>query len=200
MKRSVRIFCTLAVVLSVAAFGVAAWAATPPMSVTINRSGHAVLEGTIASISGSTIMVNSWGGQWSVDTASAKLVRRFGGASNIGEFIAGDQVTITGTAGASAWQIKAKTIKNLSIQQLNVSPTGLISNTNVSNNTFDLTTGGKTPKTYHVLVTAATKLTIKGKTAVFSDLKESMTARVWGVLNRNNSDLSATKVNVTKTP
>jgi len=58
-------------------------AAAAPMSININSKGVASLQGTIASISGTTLTINSWGGAWNIDASTAKIVRRFGGTANL---------------------------------------------------------------------------------------------------------------------
>jgi hypothetical protein len=171
------------------------------MSVQVNRPGNAKLEGTIASISGTTIVVNSWGGQWNIDTSTAKLQRRFGGASSLSEFAVGDQITINGTASTSTnWTIIAKQVRDETIQQRNVNPTGTISNLNVTGKTFTLTTSGKNSKTYNVTTTDTTKFINATSTITINDLQNTQTVRVNGVINRNDLNITAAKVTAIRMP
>src|SRR5438094_410119 len=85
-------FAAAAMLLTTAAFaednsGKNNNAANPGMSVNINPSGKASLRGIMDSVGTSSISVKSWGGLWTINIGSnTKLVRRFGGASNLSEF------------------------------------------------------------------------------------------------------------------
>ncbi len=168
-------------------------ATTPKVSmrVTISPAGNANLEGTVASISGSILNVASWGGTWSVDTSSAKLLRRFGAASSLSEFQAGDAVAVTGTASQSgSWAITAKQVRNSSIQMKNAAFSGIISNLSGSNFTLTTTSRGAVA----VTVNSDAKVYLNGKASTVSSLANGMSATISGVWNRNESTVAASKI------
>jgi len=149
------------------------------------------MEGKLASISGTNLTVTSWGGNWNVDASSAKLARRFGGASNLTEFLAGDSLTIIGTvATTSSWTIKAKAVRNEFIQVKNANFSDTISNLSASG--FTLTT---TKQTIQVTVDSNTKVRLDNKTSTFASLTNGMTAQVKGVWNRTQSTVMASNIN-----
>lgn len=176
----------------IAPVAIAQTTTTPQMAVTINKNGKVTLTGTIASISGNTLSVASWGGQWSVDATSAKIVRRYGGTSSLSEFQNGDQVAVQGTAAQSGWTITATNIRNNSIQTRNASFSGTISNFNASNQTFTLGTTARGNVT--ISVSGSTTILLGGKQAAFSSLANSPRATVSGIWGRNQSTVIASKI------
>ncbi len=165
-------------------------AAKPSMRVVIGPAGNANLEGTISSVSGSTLNVASWGGTWSVDTSSAKLVRRFGGTSSLSEFQTGDSVAVTGTALTSGWVITAKQVRDNSIQVKNAAFSGTISN--LSGSSFTLTTTSR--GAVSVTVNSDAKVYVDGKVSSVSALANGMRATISGVWDRNQSTVNASRV------
>lgn len=162
----------------------------PFMSISALRTGNVKLEGTLVSASGSTLTVASWGGNWSVDASSAKLLRRFGGSSTPSEFQAGDQLIVWGSMQTGAWSIAAKQIQDYSIQVRNVSPYGTVSN--VSATGFTLTTSNS--KVYQVTLGSNVVVVINGKKSTESSIVNGSKAQVSGVLDRNLSTITATRV------
>ncbi len=162
------------------------------MMVQINASGHATVSGAVAAVQNTSFTVTSWGGVWTINLgSSAKIVRRFGGTSNLSEFAPGDYVTITGTANQSAsWTIDADTVRNMSIQTRNAYFSGTISNLNGT--TFTLTTQAR--GNIAVTVPSDAKVMVNGQTSSASSLMNGMTAVVSGVWDRNQSTVSATNV------
>jgi hypothetical protein len=158
--------------------------------ISAERNGNVKLVGTLKSISGNSLTVTSWGGDWIVDASSAKLIRRLGGTSNLSEFQAGDQLSIQGTVLTSGWSVTAKKIQNLSIQVKNADFSGTISALNVSARTFILKTAKRGD--LQVSVNSDAKIYInKDKAAQLSDLSNGMIARIKGVWNRNASTVLA---------
>jgi hypothetical protein len=167
---------------------------TQVSSISIERNGNTRLMGIINSVSGTSLSIASWGGTWTVDASSAKLLRKYGGASSISEFQNGDSVTVSGIASMSSLSIVAKHVQDTSIQSKNVNPSGTISN--ISGTSFTLTTSSKS---YQVSTDSSTKITINGKASSFTNLAPSVVARVQGVLDRNNSSIKATRIEQTST-
>lgn len=164
------------------------------MSVMINASGRAQLNGTVVSVASTSVVVKSWGGNWTVDTSGpdVKILRRFGGASNLAEFVAGDYVSVLGTVSDSAtWTIVAKNVRDMSIQARNASFTGTISNLN--GNSFTLSTKGR--GNVAVTLAADAKISIVGSTSTgAAALANGMTVGVSGVWDRTQSTVTANRV------
>ncbi len=162
----------------------------PHIEVSIGAQGNVTLVGTVSAISGKTLSVSSWGGVWTVDTTNAKLVRRFGGESNLAEFKVGDKVTVHGTATTSSLAITAKSVQNETIQAKGVNPIGTISN--VTATSFTLST--RDGKTYSVTTDSSTKITLNKATTTLAGLLTSVAVRVDGVINRNDNSILASRV------
>ena len=171
--------------------GIAAPSASP-MTISVSARGAMRLEGTLASVSGTMLTVNSWGGAWNVDASNAKLMRRFGSAANVSEFQQGDIMVVLGTAGQSGWAVTARSVRDLSLQERNVHPVGTVSN--ASGMAFTLTTAAG--KSYQVTGEASTTIMMAGKTASWSDVVNGVRVEVWGVLDRLEQTLSATRIRI----
>lgn len=168
-----------------------------PMTLTVSASGRAMLRGTLKSVGTASITVTSWGGDWVVNIGSdAKLTRRFGGASNLSELQAGDNVQVNGSINQSAaWTVDAKTVKDNSIQARNADFTGTISG--LSGSAFALATQSR--GNVNVTVNSDAKITVNGATSTVAGLQNSMRVQVKGVWDRNQSTVMASRV-VARTP
>lgn len=168
--------------------------ASSTMEVSINKSGHAKLVGTLSAVSGSTLTINSYGGAWTIDTSKAKLIRRFGAASSVAEFQIGDLVTINGEISTGAWTITAKEVRDESIKARNSNPIGVLSNLNTVAGTFTLT--NKAGKVFQISTASSTPIRLNSKSgpATLTDLSNGMTVQVWGVENTGQSTIAATRV------
>ena len=164
------------------------------MALTVSASGKVMLRGTLQSVGTNSIVVTSWGGSWTVNIGSdAKLVRRFGGASSLSEFQAGDDIQVNGAISrAAAWTVDAKIVKDNSIQARNADFTGTISGLNGS--AFTLTTPRRGD--IKVTVNADAKITVNGKAATVSDLANGQRVRVKGVWDRTQSTVAASNASV----
>ncbi len=165
--------------------------ATPAMMITINQNSKGRIAGTVASVSASTLSVNSWGGVWVVDISNAKLVRRYGGTASISEFQKGDGVVVSGTVSGSGFAVTATEVQNTSIQTRNVNPSGTVSN--VTSDGFTLTAKSAT---YSVIVGSNTTINLNGKKTTAADITNGVKVQVWGVLDRTQSIITATRVNI----
>ena len=166
--------------------------ATPAMMISVSTHGSMKLEGTLASVSGTTLTINSWGGVWTVDASGAKLLRRFGGAASVSEFKQGDAMIVLGTAQQSGWAVTAKSVRDMSIQERNVRPIGTVSG--LSGTGFTLTTAAG--KSYQVSAEASTTIVMSGKSGSWANLANGVRVEVWGVLDRLEQTLSATRIRV----
>ena len=167
----------------------------PQLSVNIERNGNIKLVGKLTAVSGTNLTVQSWGGNWSVDASGAKIVRRFNGEASFAEYQIGDTVTVWGEASANALTVKAKMVKDESIQKRGADFVGVISGITASSTTsFTLTTQNK--GALLITVNAATKISINGVLAsTTAGLANGMYAQVAGVWDTNNSTVIATSVN-----
>jgi len=117
--------------------------------VSINSLGAIHLKGTVSSISGSTLLVSSWGGTWSVDSSKAKITPSIGETSNLSLIKTGDVVTVSGTASKTGLSVIATMIHDNFINEKDEDKDnikkksnfkGIISNLNASAGTFTLLT------------------------------------------------------------
>lgn len=65
----------------------------PPIVVTIDANGHALVRGKLVSVSGTSLTVKSWGMQFTVDASKAQIT---GSVKDISSFVAGDVVGVQG--------------------------------------------------------------------------------------------------------
>jgi len=80
-----------------------------PMMLQIEPKGNALLRGTINSVASNSLVVKSWGGNWTVNfSSSTKLM-----PNDIAQFKVGDFIGVQGTVNqASSWTIDATLIRN----------------------------------------------------------------------------------------
>ncbi len=167
------------------------------MMVQFNSNGKGQLSGTVAAMQSGSFTLNSWGGVWNINVASStKIIRRFGGTSNLPEFAVGDAVLVSGTVSTTtSWAVNAAKVQNMSIQTRNASFNGTISN--LSGSSFTLTT--KSRGGVKVTVNTDARVMVNDKTGAVSDLANGMTATISGVWDRTQSTVMASKV-VARTP
>lgn len=167
------------------------------MEVVIGPKGNVKLAGTIASISGNTVMVTSWGGSWTVDATGAKFTRKAGGTSGLSEMKAGDRVMVNGSMQTSGFAVNAKVIHNESIHAIASNKVGTVSNLDATAGTFTLTTREGTA--LKVTTNADTKFWLGKASSTISaltGLSATSTVRVDGVINREAGTIIAQKVQI----
>lgn len=100
--------------------------ATPPLTpkvqqvVEINPAGRALLRGTVVSVGSGSLVVKSWGGNWTVNVTDATEVipKATGTSADLSKFSAGDFVGVNGSIiEGQAWTIEAKVLRNWTIRQ-----------------------------------------------------------------------------------
>lgn len=162
------------------------------MSVELNRFGRGRLSGTIASVSGTTIGVNSWGGTWNIDISSARLIGASGGNPTIlaSQLQVGDFVVANGTAGTSGWTFAATLFRDMSLVQATTA-WGVISNPTSTGFAF---TRNVTGVVYQVIFAPGVNIFVNGQTATAADLMSGMKARVRGSINNNTMTIVADEV------
>jgi len=165
----------------------------PAMVLNVNANGKVLLRGTIDTVGTNSITVKSWGGSWTVNTASGTQVFPEGSLS---QFAAGDFVGVRGTVNQSAsltidatmvrdWTVRGtiktnqQDIKNIikSLSPRNWQGTA----SNLSANSFTLTVDG-TAYTVNLAANAevVNKVFVK---LPFADIKQGDMVRVWGPLS-----------------
>lgn len=169
----------------------------PALEVKIEQNGNVKLGGTIASISGNTLTINSWGGVWTVDAANAKFTRKAGGVSSLTEMKVGDRVMVAGSMQATGLALTAKIVHNESIHAIASNKVGTVSNLNSGAGTFTLTTREGTA--LQVTTNTNTKFWVGTSTSTIASLagiSATTTVRVDGVINKDAGTVLASKVQV----
>ncbi len=159
----------------------------------INPSGHVSLVGTLKSVATSSLVVTTWGGDWTVNTGSAKMIRRSGGSSALSEMRAGDEIRLNGKINASSsFTIDATVLRNQSIQAKNAEFSGTVSNLNSASSSFTLSTRKRGD--VKVVVNSDARILVNGTSSQISALANGMFAEVRGIWDRSQSDVQASRV------
>lgn len=91
-------------------------AQAPEMSVSINGNGQARIAGKVVSVSSSTLVVSSWGGNWTVNLASDAMLQNRSGKISLADIKVGDNVVVSGKASATAGLVLTGTVvKDMSL-------------------------------------------------------------------------------------
>lgn len=181
--------------------------------VTADRIGNIRLEGIVTAVTTSpvgtatsttsTITVNSWGGDWTVNMGPTSTVRRIDlTTTDKGEVQIGDRVIILGkTFSNQTTTVDGTRLQDRSIARRAI--TGNISNVDTASGTFTLTV--TTTPTTSVAIAVQPKLV--GTTTVSgfgltspSQLTDGMIAQVTGDLNRSQQLMFATVIRVRSVP
>lgn len=87
------------------------------MSVSINQGGQARIEGKVVSFSGNTLVVSSWGSNWTATfAADAQVQARLGGKLPIAAIKAGDDVILSGKVAANnMFVVTSPAVRDLSL-------------------------------------------------------------------------------------
>jgi hypothetical protein len=79
------------------------------MVLEIGPAGNVLLRGTVSAVNGSTLTVKSWGGDWTVNAASAQMMP----TASATQFEVGNFVGVQGAINTGApWTIDAKLVRN----------------------------------------------------------------------------------------
>src|SRR3989344_1839669 len=168
-----------------------------PMIVQIGPEGKTLLRGTVSAVAASSIIVKTWGGDWTVNIGSSTQLTPGGSMS---QFKVGDFVGVQGMASTSGtFLIDATLVRNWTAketeqnnkQEINklmkeVSPRnweGTASNTNAAGTSFTLTIDGVA---YTINVAANAKVVNRSYFTIgLGDIKNGDTVRVWGPSSNN---------------
>jgi Domain of unknown function (DUF5666) len=165
--------------------------------VRVNMHGNAtstrasLISGTVASVSGNSIMLTgSKGASYSVDATNAKLVRRFGAAMQLSDIQTGDVLLVTGVVNGTS--VAAKTIRDQSLQAHNGTFNGTVSAVNGSGFTLQSKQRGN-----QTINTTSSTVFKKGTaSSSLSDIAVGQTVTVSGVWDRTNSNVTASRVTI----
>lgn len=168
------------------------------LEVHINDNGKVLVRGAkVTAVSGTTITAETlFAGSsisWVVDaSATPKVIRRYGGNSSVSEIAIGDFISFNGTLSATgAWNVKATSLKDWSIQVKNSSFSGTISS--ITGTSFVL--GTESGKSVTVNTDVNTKITHGDQTVAFSSLVVGdKVVKTEGLYNNNTSTLQAKTV------
>lgn len=172
-------------------------AKTQPMVLQVNRNGRVLMRGTVASISGGVLTVNSWGGTWTVNVGSSTKVMPAAAAGDISQFHTGDFVGVEGTVSQNAGlTIDASLVRDWSerqalgqetkqnvqeakqVRQANRPRDFVGTASNVSGSSFTLTVGGTA---YTVNVAANAEVVSRNWLKLpLGSIQANDNVRVWG--------------------
>lgn len=86
------------------------------MVIHINQSGQARIEGKVVSVSGNTIVVSSWGGNWTATfAADAQVQAAKGGKLPLSAVKVGDDVILAGKVAANSMVVTQPVLRDLSL-------------------------------------------------------------------------------------
>ena len=174
------------------------------LEVHISDNGKVLVRGAkVTGISGTTInaetVISGSSIAWVVDaSATPKVIRRYGGNSSVSEIQIGDIISFGGSlSGAGAWNVKATSLKDWSIQVKNSSFSGSI--TSISGSSFVLDIGNG--KSVTINTDANTKIMKADQGIAFSSLVVGdKISKTEGLYNNNTNTLLAKSIRVYVNP
>jgi hypothetical protein len=126
-------------------------------------------------------------------TADTKIVRKYNGTSDLGEFLVGDSIEVRGTLSNDvANTIAATRIKNVSIQRVGGTFKGKVLITSCGTNSFTFKPDERTEQT--VYFTTATKFTRGGEKIGCTNLVANERAKIIGVWRKSSNRIDADRV------
>lgn len=173
------------------------------LEIHITDKGKVLVRGAkVASISGNTINTTiTWGSaifNWAVVTdSSTEFVRRYGGASGVSEISVGDFISFQGaldTSVASPITVKAKIVKDWSIQKVRATFYGIVKSVDATAKSFVLASEDKGDIT--VMVSDSTKIKKGSGTGVFADIAIGAKVTAAGLFNNLSKVLEANEIKI----
>lgn len=152
-----------------------------------------IFTGKVTAVSGNSITMTSGGNTVTIDASNAKLVRRFGATLQLSDIQVGDTLAVTGNLSGSV--ITAKTIRDISLQARFGAFVGTVSA--IGSGNFTLQSKRRGSQTINL--TSTTIIKLGSQTASSSALAVGETVTVFGVWDRTNSNVTASRV-VIKVP
>lgn len=157
--------------------------------------------GTDGTATGTTMVVNTWGGNWTVQIATNTRFQRENSTNvNSGVIQAGDRVVIVGQVRDTNSQIiQATRIRDRSVQRLTIN--GTVTGVDAAGSSFAMTgTFAGTSTLINVRQPPNATTTVSGSgVTTFGGIAEGMRVRVTGDLNKSQATLFAQSVSVTAT-
>jgi hypothetical protein len=158
-------------------------------------AGSKTFTGTVTGFSGNQIIFSTASAaKYAADTGSAQLSRKNGAVMLFPEILVGDKIEVKGTLWGDN-SISASSVRNLSLYTHTGTFTGKISTINTADSSFVMASKTYGNQTIHT--NNFTSYTKNGSGATFKDLVLGMTAKVKGVWDRNNTNITATTINGT---
>lgn len=147
------------------------------------------LKGTISSIGGSSIVVSTDGGTYTVNiTGDTKLLKRFGGEATLSEFVVGHTVQVVGKwTDENKTTVDARLIRNVSIQKRFGVFTGSVISVGGDNFVLETKRGNQT-----VYVGSAKIVNRKGETITLADIMAGHKVRAKGMWDNTNNMVTET--------
>ncbi len=171
--------------------------------VHITQKGHTLARGAkVTSISGNTInAVSGWESaslNWAVVAdSSAEIIRRHGGKGSLSEVSVGDIISFQGTMDptiASPLTVKAKIIRDFSVQKITATVNGTIKSVNASTTSFVI--NDEKLGDIAVSVGSTTKITYGNQPGTFANILVNARAMVSGLYNSALKTLQADAVKI----
>lgn len=141
-------------------------------------------DATVSAINGTVLTVSKDSVNYEIETAGAKIKRKYNAKATLGEVRVGDVLTIKGRYTAE-FAIRAREVKDLSIQRWEGTFVGTVSSIDSANNTFVLASVKRGNQT--VEVASSTKFVYRKTDKTFSDLKVSDEVTLKGTWNSTHS-------------
>lgn len=183
------------------------FSADRPAKVSISRGGHAIVEGNVVAVSGSELVVRSWGGDWRILAHSGSILERYDGVrGDHTNFAPGDSVRVEGkTSPDSLTTVHADRVKNRSKHRGGIVPynqpsfghapvqygDATISRVDPSHGEFWIDQGGQS---YKVRADERTRFVFGDRSGGFQDLQPGMKVNLGGLRASDNSNVLALSV------
>lgn len=183
-------------------FGGLAQNANVRPEVSIAQNGMVLVRGAkVTSVSGSTIQAGvtfgSFTMNWTVKTSGdTEFVRYHGGRGTISDVAVGHIISFRGKLDttASSATVNAGTVRNWSVQKVQVSRAGEVKSVNSSNSSFVLRVGNQDVT---VATNASTTITRNGVAGTFSSIQVGSRAQVTGLWDSVANTFEASAVVIT---
>lgn len=150
------------------------------------------ITGTVTKVSGSHVYFSTTSAaSYSAEIGNALLLRKNGVSMTLPEIVIGDKIEVKGTLWPDN-SISTVSLRDLSFYTHTGTFTGKITSINPTNSSFIMQS--KTYGTQTIYTNNFTTYTKNGSSAGFGDLQLAMTAKVKGVWDRSNKEVTATSV------
>lgn len=168
----------------------------PPMVLDVNPNGGVLLRGTVESVGSSSLVVKSWGGNWTIKVSSSTEIHPKTTGNSLSGIEVGDfvgvlgQVSISETLTINARLVRDWTEKREAKEDKKEGRLFVGTASTVGSSTLTLSSN---TTLYTVYTTSTTKILNRNWLNIsFSDIKVSDKIRVWGKLRgTSTTDINA---------